>query len=95
MTSQKHRSRRTFRKIFKKVPGGATHVHYEHRKPKKAHCATCGKQLAGVPRLRAVTARTTAKTTKRPERPYGGILCSPCMRLKIIENAQMAMRKAE
>ncbi len=93
MTSQKHRSRRTFRKIFKKVPGGATNIHYAHRKPKKAHCAACGMQLAGVPRLRAVVARTTARTMKRPERPYGGVLCSPCTRLKIIESVQMAMRK--
>lgn len=87
MTSQKYRSRRTFRRIHKKVPGGAVKIQYEHRKPKKAHCAACGKQLAGVPRLRAVHARTSAKTTKRPERPYGGMLCSPCTRLKIIELA--------
>ncbi len=95
MTSQKFRSRRAFRKIFKKVPGGATNIHYAQRKPKKAHCAACGKPLAGVPRLRAFKARTTAKTMKRPERPYGGIYCSPCTRLKIIENAQAFMRKQE
>ena len=94
MTSQKYRSR-SFRKIFKKVPGGATNVQYEHRKPKKAQCATCGKPLAGVLQLRAFKARTTAKTMKRPERPFGGVLCSSCTRLKIIENAHAAMRETE
>lgn len=92
MTSQKYRSRRTFRKIFKKVPGGATKIQYRHRKPKKAHCSLCGRPLAGVPRLRAVDARTTAKTMKRPERPYGGVLCSPCTRLKMIDMAHTMMR---
>jgi len=92
MTSQKYRSR-SFRKIHKKVPGGATKIQYEHRKPKKAHCSICDKPLPGVPRLRAFKARTTAKTMKRPERPYGGVLCSPCTRSKIIENAHAWMRK--
>ena len=75
------------------MPGGAVKIQYEHRKPKKTQCALCQRPLAGVPRLRAFQARTTAKTMKRPERPYGGVLCSPCTRVKIIENAHAAMRK--
>lgn len=89
MTTQKHRSK-SFRKVFKKVPGGVVHMQYLHRKPKQAACTLCGRPLAGVPRLRQRQAQTTAKTKKRPERPYGGVLCSSCMRKKIIEQAQKA-----
>jgi ribosomal protein L34E len=30
------------------------------------------------------------KTQKRPERPFGGMLCSACMRRKIITNNRSA-----
>ena len=93
MTSQKYRSRRAFRRIYKKVPGGATHIQFKRRKPGKAQCAVCSRPLAGVPRMHAVQGRTMAKTMKRPERPFGGMLCSPCSRLKIIEMANIQMRK--
>ncbi|MBI1972550.1 50S ribosomal protein L34e [Candidatus Woesearchaeota archaeon] len=91
MTSQKFRSRRAFRRISKKVPGGATKLHFKRRKPSRAHCVACGRTLPGIPSMHAVQARTTAKTMKRPERPFGGVLCSPCARLKIIERAHAEM----
>ncbi|MEW5897153.1 MAG: 50S ribosomal protein L34e [Nanoarchaeota archaeon] len=79
MPAGKHRSGR-FRKIFVKAPGGRTAVHYRERKPSKALCGRCKKQLAGVPRRRAAEMANMPKTAKRPERPYGGVLCSACMR---------------
>ena len=77
---------RTFRRIFVKTPGGKTVIHYEKRKPSKAHCANCGNVLSGVPRERPFKMMKMGKTEKRPERPYGGMLCSRCMRLKIKES---------
>lgn len=74
---------RTFRRIKVKVPGGRTTTHYKLRKPKAAHCGICGAVLKGVPRERPVKMRTLAKTKKRPERPFGGVLCSKCSRAKI------------
>ena len=65
--------------MFRVTPGGKTTVHYYRRKPKKAHCPICGKVLAGVPNLRPVHMRGLAKTQKRPERPYGGVLCPTCL----------------
>ncbi len=76
---------RTFRRVYTKTPGGRTVLHYSKRKPGKAKCASCGIQLAGVPRERPYKMQNMPKTKKRPERPYGGYLCSKCMRLKIIE----------
>ncbi len=69
-----------FRKVFVKAPSGRVHVHYKERKPKKAHCATCRKELLGVPRERPVTMVNIPKTAKRPQRPHGGVLCASCSR---------------
>ena len=81
MPAGKHKSGR-YRKIFVRTPSKTT-VHYRERKPSKAICANCRKQLAGVPRVLHSKMRNLPKTAKRPERPYGGVLCSPCMRKRI------------
>jgi large subunit ribosomal protein L34e len=85
MVSGRHKSR-TMRRVHVKVPGGATKLHYKLRKPKPAKCSMCGDVLKGVARERPVKMRNLAKTKKRPERPYGGILCSKCMRKKIVDS---------
>ncbi len=78
------------RKIFVKAPGGRVKVHYRERKPSKAVCGSCKKQLAGVPRERPVKMMNMPKTAKRPERPYGGVLCSSCTRLLLQQRARGA-----
>ena len=78
---------RSLRRVFKKVISG-TNLFYERRKPKAARCADCGAKLKGVPRLSATKAKNTPKTYKRPERPYGGELCSRCARIRIKENIE-------
>jgi large subunit ribosomal protein L34e len=82
------KSRQGKRMISTKVPGGRTVVHFKKKKPSKAKCGSCGQVLVGVPRERPHKMRKMAKTKKRPERPYGGNLCSKCMRKKIIEGAR-------
>ena len=79
---------RSLRKLFRKVPGGRTSIHFKKRKPKAAHCANCGAVLKGVPRELPYKMRQLAKTKTRPERPYGGMLCSKCMRLEIINRVR-------
>lgn len=79
MPSGKHKSSH-YRKVFVKTPGSKTVIHYRERKPSKAICGHCKKQLAGVPRERSAKMANLPKTSKRPERPYGGVLCSSCMR---------------
>lgn len=66
------------RKVFVKTPGGRTKVHYRLRKPARAICGNCRKQLAGIPREVSSKMANLPKTAKRPERPYGGVLCSAC-----------------
>ncbi len=76
---------RTFRRIFKKITGNKVTVRYKKRKPSKARCSNCGAILKGVPRELPTKMKNLAKTKKRPSRPFGGVLCSKCMREKIKE----------
>ena len=78
----------SLRKVKVKTPGGNTVTHFKRKKPKKAHCAGCGDVLKGVPRERPVKMHNMAKTKKRPQRAYGGVLCSRCSRALFKEKAK-------
>jgi large subunit ribosomal protein L34e len=79
---------RTFRRVKVKTPGGKTVMHYRKRKPAKAVCGGCGADLKGVPRERPYKMQNMPKTAKRPERPYGGVLCSRCQRQVVVAKAK-------
>ncbi|MCE4625877.1 MAG: 50S ribosomal protein L34e [Desulfurococcales archaeon] len=70
---------RSLRRVHVTTPGGRRVVHYEKRRPGPARCARCGRPLNAVPRLRPNRLRQLSKTAKRPERPYGGVLCARCL----------------
>ncbi len=78
---------RSLRRIHVKTPGGRTTVHYKYRKPKAAKCS-CGAVLKGIVRERPYKMKKIAKTKKRPTRPYGGVLCSRCLRKMLVEKAR-------
>jgi len=84
MVSGKHKSN-TLKKVFVRTPGGKTVAHYRNRKPSASKCADCGAKLLGVPRETPGKLGKVPKSARRPERPYGGVLCSSCSRKKIIE----------
>ena len=71
---------RSLRRTKKKVPGGRLSLRFSRKKPKVAKCGGCGKSLSGVPRLRPAQFNKLSKTKKRPERPFGGHLCTQCTR---------------
>ncbi|MBS3123372.1 50S ribosomal protein L34e [Candidatus Woesearchaeota archaeon] len=79
MPEGKFRSR-TFRRIHVRTPGGKSVLHYRRRKPSKPTCAGCGRVLAGVPQELPHDLKKIAKSSRRPERPYGGVLCTVCSR---------------
>lgn len=87
MPAQSHKSR-SLRRVYVKTPGSRVVVHYRKRKPKIAHCSSCGAILKGVPRERPYKMQNMPKTKKRPERPYAGVLCSKCMRKLFKEKAR-------
>ena len=78
---------RTFRKVKVKVVSGVK-THYKRRKPARAKCSQCKKVLLAVPNKIPSKMQNMPKTAKRPERPYGGKLCSKCMRELIKENVR-------
>ena len=80
------RKSRSKRKIYVRVPSGKVNIQFRKRKPAKAQCAECGAILKGVARVRANRLHRIPKTKKRPSRPFGGFLCTRCMRKQIIRN---------
>ena len=75
---------RTMRRVAVKLPGNRSVIHYRKRKPSRAICGECGAKLNGVPRERPYKMMNMPKSKKRPERPFGGVLCTKCMRKKIL-----------
>jgi len=67
-----------------KTPGGRLSLHVMKKKVGKARCAVCGAELHGVPTLPYAKFRNLSKTEKRPERPFGGVLCPECLRRAIV-----------
>ena len=74
---------RSFRRVFVKIPGGSTVVHFKKRKPAKHKCAKCGAVLGGTLRERPYKMQNLAKTKKKPNRAYGGYLCAKCLILQL------------
>ena len=66
---------KSLRKVNVRTPGGKNVIHYEKRNKGWYKCALCGRPLAGVPR----EPKKYAKSSRRPERPYGGYLCTKCL----------------
>ncbi|MEK6961237.1 MAG: 50S ribosomal protein L34e [Nanoarchaeota archaeon] len=87
MVSGHHKSR-TFRRVYVKTPGNRTVIHYRKRKPAKAKCAGCKKELSGTTRARSKELKRVAKTKCRPQRPFGGQYCSACARRTLIAKAR-------
>ncbi len=65
----------SLRKIYVRIPSGRATIHYERKTRKNHRCALCGKPLQGVPK----DPSKKAKSSRRPERPYGGYLCASCL----------------
>jgi len=78
------RKSRTFRRKQVRVSSGKTVTHYCRRKPAKAQCSGCGDYLKGMTNNFPNKMRGS-KSKKSPSRPFGGVLCSSCMRNKIVD----------
>ncbi|MFH1174695.1 MAG: 50S ribosomal protein L34e [archaeon] len=73
---------RSKRRVYVRTPTG-TKLTFRQRKPSQAKCGACGIQLLAVPRANKTGMRAIARSKRRPERPYGGVLCSVCMRKRM------------
>lgn len=75
-------AQRTRNFVKKKVttPGGRITTHYVKKRSGVPKCGACGRELPGVARGSPAEVARLAKSERKPERPYGGNLCSPCTR---------------
>ncbi len=87
MTTKGQRSTHR-RKVKRKLPGGRMQVSFEKKRPRKAVCASCGMQLLGVPQEIPSQLKKMPKSQRRPERPYGGVLCFNCLKESMMERAR-------
>ncbi len=78
------KSIRSGKRKLVKTPGGKFYFKRLADKPKYHHCATCDRKLPGMPRGTQVEIRKLKKSERTPSRPYGGQLCSPCLKRKLI-----------
>lgn len=67
-----------------RTPGGRLVWKRVEFKRGNARCAWCHQELHGTPALPKAEIRRLAKSSRRPERPYGGYICSRCLRLGLI-----------
>ena len=77
MAQQKSRSKR---RLKVKTPGGKVVIHYKPRTKSKTSCAECGSTLHGVDHKLGLAA-----SKRNPSRPFGGVLCSKCTRVAVME----------
>jgi len=70
---------RSLARLKRRLPGNNTTVHYEKRKPSAAHCPITGEVLRGVPVQRQAQLRKLPKSSRRPNRPYGGKLSATAL----------------
>ncbi len=84
---------RSFRKIKRRLPGGAFITHYLKREPSKARCSSCRRILHGVASARPAGLKKLAKTKKVTSRVFGGNLCSVCTKDRLKERARGAGSK--
>ena len=92
MTIHQHRSRK-LRRLRLKTPGGLLKIIYKKRKPSRAKCAVCKKSLLAVPSELPYKIKALSLSKRRPERPYGGLLCSKCAKAEIIKKARSQLNK--
>lgn len=79
---------RSYRRIKKRLPGGASITHYFKREPSKTKCSKCRKVLHGVASVRPAKLKKLAKTKKATSRVFGGNTCPSCTKEVLKERAR-------
>ena len=76
---------RTAKARKKKSPKGKEVRKYKNDKESARICAICSTKLHGVPRDK----KKLAKTEKRPERVFAGVLCANCVQSIIKDKVRL------
>jgi len=75
------RSKRTrsVKKVKIRTPGGITTTHYRSGRAAKVRCGLCEKALPAVASGTPTQLKGMSASSKVPNRPYAGVLCSDCV----------------
>lgn len=73
------RTRRLRRQVLRLASGSGLTVHYRRAKVGASSCIRCGRVLSGVPAKRSSELSRLSKSSKRPQRMFGGQLCHACL----------------
>ena len=76
-----------------RTPGGRLVMHETRKRHGDAVCAICGGLLLGVKTGSKVEMGKLSRSERRPERPFGGVLCSACTRNIISMRARMRFKE--
>ena len=75
--------------VKRKTPGSHVATHTRREKTSRHKCTLCGSILHGMKRGTNSEIRSATKSQRRPERPYGGQLCTRCTRKVLIVKAKI------
>ena len=86
VTFRRRHSYHTKSNIIRKVktPGGKLVVQYARKLPGTAKCGDCAVMLPGIKAVRPKKLRSLKKRERRVSRAYGGSVCGPCVRIRIV-----------
>ncbi|NHJ84314.1 MAG: 50S ribosomal protein L34e [Asgard group archaeon] len=86
-------SQRFAKKVWRKPPKEDSKGKTIPKKTGKTRCALCNAHINSAKRNLARRNYKPAKSTIRPNRPYGGYLCTKCLRIQIIKEARAQATK--
>ncbi len=87
MPARRNRSR-SYKRQEVRTPGGRTHSIYADKKKAPAVCANCCRKLGGVPRLASGGMGVIHRSSRMPNRMYGGYFCVTCSRRLLKQKAR-------
>lgn len=76
-----------------KTPSGRSVFHIRRERHGTADCAVCGTVLLGVRTGSKAEMGKLSRSERRPERPFGGVLCSACTRNIISLRARVKFKE--
>lgn len=79
---------RTFKRVRVSLPGGGSKIQYRRARNGAPQCADCGGVLKGTARGSPSQIMKLSKSERRPDRLFGGVLCSACSKERIILRAR-------
>jgi len=86
MPARRKRSK-SYKQRQVRTPGSHMRRHYGEKRKAAAVCAYCGKILGGVPRP-AKGIGSIPRSSRMPNRPFGGYFCLACSRKALKRKAR-------